>query len=411
MTSLRVSFKLTRQSTDDVTKDRHASRCSARDDGDFMQSQFRFESPQGFVVTLCQNYLYLPALTVSFFLFACGGEKLEPATVHHYGLSKPKYTEVSVPTHIEVQPGDTLFAISKRYNIALRDLIEANHLKAPYELAIGQKLKMPHMNSYTVQQGDTLYSISRTFNISQQEIVALNQLKEPYSLSNGQALQLSGERQNKTIHLSSAQSPASKTDAYTRTYAKSDRSEDVDSDPNQRPKKLMRSINPSSKDGLSQSAKSDNRAGAISQQSKSVHEKPIQQASYQPPARSNGKFIWPLKGKVVSLYGPKSEGLHNDGINIAAPKGAPVQSTENGVVAYVGNELKGFGNLLLIKHGDGYISAYGHLDAIQVKRGDQIAKGQVIGTVGTTGAVRNPQLHFELRKGTKAFDPMTMLGG
>lgn len=333
--------------------------------------------------------LTLPIFLPLLLLQACGGEKSQPATVHHYGLTKPKYTEVAVPTNIEVQPGDTLFAISKRYNIALRDLIDANGLKAPYELAVAQKLKMPHVNSYVVQEGDTLYSISRTFNLSQQEIVALNRLKEPYALSTGQALKMSADRQNKAVHLSSNAHPAPDLDA------------------NLKPQKLMKYVETSRKPA-SESKQTD---VATAVQAKPTSKKPVQMASYQPPARSNGKFMWPLKGKVVSLYGPKSEGLHNDGINIAAPKGAPVQSAENGVVAYVGNELKGFGNLLLIKHGDGYISAYGHLDGIQVKRGDQITKGQVVGTVGATGAVRNPQLHFELRKGTKAFDPMTMLGG
>lgn len=342
-------------------------------------------------------------------LQACGEEKSQPATVHHYGLTKPKYTEVSLPTNIEVQPGDTLFAISKRYNIALRDLIDANALRAPYELAIGQKLKMPHLNSYVVQEGDTLYSISRTFNLSQQEIVALNKLQEPYALSNGQALKLSADRQNKAVHLSSNTHAVSENGEYTKSSAKSDRREISDLNP--KPQKLMRYVDPAGKEANPQVADSKKTEAAEAPQSKVIKKGPVQLASYQPPARSNGKFMWPLKGKVVSLYGPKSEGLHNDGINIAAPKGAPVQSTENGIVAYVGNELKGFGNLLLIKHGDGYISAYGHLDGIQVKRGDQITKGQVVGTVGATGAVRNPQLHFELRKGTKAFDPMTMLGG
>lgn len=334
--------------------------------------------------------LTLPVFLPLLLLQACGGEKSQPATVHHYGLSKPKYTEVAVPTNIEVQPGDTLFAVSKRYNIALRDLIDANGLKAPYGLEIGQKLKMPHVNSYVVQEGDTLYSISRTFNLSQQEIVALNRLKEPYALSNGQTLKMSADRQNKAVHLSANAHPA------------------PDLEPNPKPQKIVKYVE-SSRKPEQESKQQTEVATAV--QVKPAIEKPVQVASYQPPARSNGKFMWPLKGKVVSLYGPKSEGLHNDGINIAAPKGAPVQSAENGVVAYVGNELKGFGNLLLIKHGDGYISAYGHLDGIQVKRGDQITKGQVVGTVGATGAVRNPQLHFELRKGTKAFDPMTMLGG
>ena len=119
--------------------------------------------------------------------------------------------------------------------------------------------------------------------------------------------------------------------------------------------------------------------------------------------------MWPVKGKVLSSYGGKSRGLQNDGINIAAPRGAPVKAAENGIVAYSGNELRGFGNLLLLKHAGGWITAYAHNDKLLVKRGDKIKKGQTIARVGSSGSVQNPQLHFELRKGKKAIDPIKYL--
>ena len=108
---------------------------------------------------------------------------------------------------------------------------------------------------------------------------------------------------------------------------------------------------------------------------------------------------------MVSSYGPKAGGLHNDGINIAAPKGSPVKAAENGVVAYVGAELKGFGNLVLIKHQGDYVTAYAHNDQILVKRGDIVRRGQTIARVGSTGSVDTPQLHFEIRKGSRAVEP------
>jgi murein DD-endopeptidase MepM/ murein hydrolase activator NlpD len=116
-------------------------------------------------------------------------------------------------------------------------------------------------------------------------------------------------------------------------------------------------------------------------------------------------FIWPVKGRLLSGFGPAGKGLHNDGINIAAPAGAQVRAVDNGVVVYAGSELKGFGNLLLIKHANGLTTAYAHNAKLLVARGDTVRQGQVIATVGKTGNVTAPQLHFEVRKGTEAVDP------
>jgi len=116
-----------------------------------------------------------------------------------------------------------------------------------------------------------------------------------------------------------------------------------------------------------------------------------------------------VNGKIISSFGAKKGGLHNDGINIAAARGAPVRAAENGIVAYAGNELRGFGNLLLIKHADGWTSAYAHNDKLLVRRGDQVRRGQIIARVGSTGSVTSPQLHFELREGSEAIDPLRLL--
>jgi murein DD-endopeptidase MepM/ murein hydrolase activator NlpD len=129
-----------------------------------------------------------------------------------------------------------------------------------------------------------------------------------------------------------------------------------------------------------------------------------------PPAiRGNGAFLWPVRGHLVATYGLRSDGTHNDGINIAAPKGVAVQVAEAGVVAYSGNELRGYGNLILVKHANGWISAYAHCDQMLVQRGQKVARGQVIARVGSTGNVSEPQLHFELRRGNRAVDPQEFL--
>ena len=123
----------------------------------------------------------------------------------------------------------------------------------------------------------------------------------------------------------------------------------------------------------------------------------------------SGAFLWPVRGNVVATYGSRTDGTHNDGINISAPKGAAVQAADAGVVAYTGNELRGYGNLILVKHANGWISAYAHCDLMLVKRGEKVTRGQVIARVGATGNVSEPQLHFELRRGNHAVDPREFL--
>jgi biotin carboxyl carrier protein len=127
------------------------------------------------------------------------------------------------------------------------------------------------------------------------------------------------------------------------------------------------------------------------------------------PATHGGRFPWPVRGPIVASYGSTANGGRNDGINIAAPRGTPIRAIAAGEVAYAGNELRGYGNLVLIKHDDGWISAYAHCDQLLVKKGDKVAAGQVIAKVGTTGGVSEPQLHFELRRGKRAVDPREFL--
>jgi murein DD-endopeptidase MepM/ murein hydrolase activator NlpD len=124
-----------------------------------------------------------------------------------------------------------------------------------------------------------------------------------------------------------------------------------------------------------------------------------------PEPMSGNSFRWPVQGRIISEFGTKPDGGHNDGINVAVPLGTSVKAAENGVVAYAGDELKGYGNLVLIRHSNNWVSAYAHNDEILVKRGDQVRRGQVIAKAGRTGQVNQPQLHFELRKGSRPVDP------
>jgi murein DD-endopeptidase MepM/ murein hydrolase activator NlpD len=123
------------------------------------------------------------------------------------------------------------------------------------------------------------------------------------------------------------------------------------------------------------------------------------------------QFRWPVRGRVISGFGPIPNGQQNDGINLAVPEGTQVRAAEDGVVAYSGNELKGYGNLVLVRHSDGYVTAYAHASELMVKRGDNVKRGQVIAKSGATGSVNAPQLHFEIRKGSSPVDPTKYLPG
>jgi murein DD-endopeptidase MepM/ murein hydrolase activator NlpD len=119
------------------------------------------------------------------------------------------------------------------------------------------------------------------------------------------------------------------------------------------------------------------------------------------------KFRWPVSGKVITDFS-SSRGT---GINIAAPEGAPIKAAENGTVIYVGSGVEGYGNLVLIRHANGYVSAYAYLKDMSVQKGQTVGRGDVIGSAGTTGAAQTPQLHFELRKGATPVDPVPLLAG
>ncbi len=135
-----------------------------------------------------------------------------------------------------------------------------------------------------------------------------------------------------------------------------------------------------------------------------VSEKPVDSAA-------TPSFRWPARGRVISGSGALANGQQNDGINLALPEGTPVHAAEDGVVAYAGSELKGYGNLVLIRHSNGFVTAYAHASEILVKRGDQVRRGQVIAKSGQTGNVTSPQLHFEIRKGSAPVDPTQYLPG
>ena len=295
-------------------------------------------------------------------------------------VAKKESKPVIVPPksdEIIVEKGDTLYSLAKKYDVPLRDLVDANNIRAPYAISVGQHLKLPSARIHTVATGETLYSISRAYSVDLNSLATENNIRAPYSLSVGQKLRLPAQVRVLSVPkpvIAKASEKSSKTKTVTKTAKKV-------------------SVKPSPK--LLESK----------QKISSSPTKPLPKIV----AQKTMKFTWPVRGKILSGFGYKKNGLYNDGINIGAKTGTAVKASETGAVAYAGNELKGMGNLVIVQHANGWMSVYAHLDSMNVKRGTKIARGEKIGTVGKTGKVSESQLHFEIRKGTKAYNPRNKL--
>ena len=275
------------------------------------------------------------------------------------------------PFRINVTQGDTLYSIGRKFHIPIRKLIEVNELRAPYQLHIGQQIKLPQATYHITNAGDTLYDIARGYDVSLQKLTKYNHLSPPYTIKVGQKLYipLDEDFENKDVAAIDAPNP-------------------VPTKPN-----------------TLHTAKFSSQRNIQSKTIPSPHKKPTKSAAKVPFIR----FEWPIKGPVISRFGPKKGGLYNDGINIAAKEGEDVKASATGVVVYAGNELRGYGNLILIKHPNGYLTGYAHSQLMLVKKGDNVQKGEVIAKAGRTGHVTKPQLHFSIRKGRKAVDPSSYL--
>ena len=296
------------------------------------------------------------------------------------------------------QAGDTVFSLAERYRVPLRSLIDINRLQPPYRLIPGQPLLIPKPREHRVAQGETVYGISRRYGVDMSALVKLNGVVPPYTIRVGETLRI----------------PAPIESASTAAAAASAQPVPPPPTAGASPPQPTAGV-PAAPVGVEAEELDAPATPAPLPAPPAAAQPPTQPAAAvasivpKPAPRASSDFLWPVDGKIVSSFGPKKGGLHNDGINIAAPRGTPVRAAENGIVAYAGNELRGFGNLLLIKHADGWTSAYAHNEELLVRRGDQIRRGQVIAKVGSTGSVTIPQLHFELREGAEAVDPLKLL--
>jgi murein DD-endopeptidase MepM/ murein hydrolase activator NlpD len=314
-------------------------------------------------------------------------------------------------TPITVAQGDTVDSVARRYGVPTSAIIQANNLTLPATIHAGQQLVIPRYSAapvaspapprpamiapahkaaapaihvgnpgvHVVTAGETLSKISRLYGKPVGEIAKANRLTLDAKLSVGDRLVIPGVRtsqakplgpQPKAAPALVAAKPAPLVTPQLETETAASAS-------------VFTPVAEPSKD----STKSADATGALP------------------------KFRWPANGRVIAGHGPLPNGQQNDGINIALPENTPVKAAEDGAVAYAGNELKGYGNLILVRHPNGYVTAYAHLKELTVKRGDQVKRGQMIARSGQTGNVNTPQLHFEVRKGATPVDPIKFLNG
>jgi len=315
---------------------------------------------------------------------------------------------------IIVGTSDTLDSLAKRHNVSAAAILQANGYRGPRVLSPGQQLIIPKQTAvagaapslapaaskpvaaaaapssvHIVNRGDTLMSIARRNSVPVGELARANNLDQTAKLSLGMKLTVPG---SKSVAAVPPAQPAIVVAAPAQPVA-----------PVAAPATKMASAG-----GPPQAARLASATTNV------VEEKPVVEQASVKPSEATGAlptFRWPVRGKVITTYGSKTNGKSNDGINLAVPEGTPVKAAEDGVVAYSGNELKGYGNLVLVRHSNGYVTAYAHASELLVKRGDTIKRGQIIAKSGQSGEVGSPQLHFEIRKGSSPVDPLQFLNG
>ena len=257
---------------------------------------------------------------------------------------------------VTVRDGDNIYAIAARYGVPPTSIIRDNQIGPPYAVVVGQVLRLTPPRTHVVGPEDSIYSLSQRYAVSQYQLAEANGVEAPFTLEVGQRLILPDQLDFSVLDVApeattvAAAVPPPPVPAATPAVRK-------------------RFVAPS----------------------------------------GTGAFRWPIEGEIVTEFGPAARGVHNDGVNIAAAAGTDVRAAARGTVAFVGREIKSFGTLILVKHDGGIITAYAHLGEVLVKEGDVIEVGQKIATVGQTGKVDSPQLHFEIRRSRKPIDPRTLI--
>lgn len=241
---------------------------------------------------------------------------------------------------------------------------------------------------HQVESGESLYTIARRYNVTAQAIIQANGFNSPDKIFVGQKLVIPGKASQLATLGPKGNKPAA-----------------ADVTPIEKPVEKVASADAAATTPLAPVKPLEAKPVAETQVAKVEPAKPLEQPKTEPVLSGADKFRWPISGRVITDFA-NSKGT---GINIEAPEGAVVRAAENGQVIYAGSGVEGYGNLILIRHPNGYVSAYAHLQQMSVAKGTVVNRGDNIGTAGKTGSVSKPQLHFELRKGATPVDPIPLL--
>ena len=307
-----------------------------------------------------------------------GRVDLAPATTRPAWEARPVRAdarEIAEET-VLVEPGDTLARVAQRTGAGVEAIARANGIEPPYPIRAGQRLRIPAGRYHLVRPGESGIAIARAYGVEWSRIVAANGLAEPYVLRAGQRVVIPGPA-------AAASSRASERAAAFRL--------DVDD--------ILTGGEP---------ALAANQAPArpVARPGRALPPSAV----VAPPARlAGGGFAWPVDGRIVRRFGPGASGQRSDGIKIAVPIATPVRATADGVVAYAGDGIAALGGLIIVKHGGGWTSVYGHASKLLVARGQSVRRGQTIALSGDTGFADRPEVHFELRRGRTPVDPQTQL--
>lgn len=273
-----------------------------------------------------------------------------------------------------VRAGDTLRAIGLKTGAGSEAIARANALTAPFTIRPGQRLSIPGGRYHEVLPGQSGIAIARAYGVEWSRVVTANGLEEPYILRVGQRVLIPGD------------APIPRT-AAERAAAFHLDIEDLVTGAEPAIKESQRPARP---------VASPTRVLAPT-------------TAVAAPANLRGGFDWPLRGSILVRFGRGASGIRNDGIKIAAPLDTPIHAAADGTIVYAGTGVAGLGGLVMIKHGDGWTSVYGHASKLLVQRGQAVKRGDVIAYSGDSGFADRAQLHFELRKGRVAVDPLTQL--
>lgn len=373
---------------------------------------------------------------------------------------------------VEVKPGDTLYSLSRKHNVPVDEIKSSNDLKGN-SLKPGQKLTMPSARgaghsapeniaaspvaepapsspvpstvaeaapaatadmagSYTMKPGDSLYTIAREHKVNYAELQRANGITDQNvrKIRPGTVLKIPAGSEPQATRASTTMS-LSKTgthiavpnDAHaatsSQTATKLPTAESVTSVP--AATELNKTDATASVDApkvlnsaptdIGAPAPADQKLAALDTKT-ATDATPLQEAKaadQDKSASGSGRLRWPVQGRIISAFGPRADGTHNDGVNFSVPQGTDVHAAESGEVIYVGDELKAYGKLVLLRHDNGWVTAYAHNEDLLVARGKKVGRGDVIAKAGKTGPVDQPQVHFELRQDSKAVDPTSFM--